>query len=557
MSSDGGVGGGGGSGGRGGSLRDYWTDGSVAQLCAALSELAGAEVQLRDERGIVLRPDDDAEFFGGTVERIEEGARVFPIRIAGDTVIGSVVVGCGGGKRSDDGCPLIERMGELIATMATQMCSDVSELRTRIKAIEVLYRLNAQLVGGGRVDDTLKLTLETAIDAFGLDAGAIMLLPEDSEGLGRMDFEDELERSASYGLSEEWLGSPLPLSDERSIDRASLGGQVVAIEDLRTDERVCAREQVIKEGLKSFLGTGMVFGGHPIGVIRLYSRSGRLFTGAERRLIRSIGQSAAMAVEQARLIKMKARERRTQRSLKIAATVQQRMMPERLPVVENLDIAARFTASFQIAGDFYDVFEVRDKIGVMVGDVVGKGIVAGLLMSAVRATLRAYAELSDDLSRVMARTNEAIHRDTTVSEFATIWYAVFDPKTNELCWVTAGHEPAVLLTKGDDGKWGYEMLPGGGLVAGVQDGEVYQMERMVLKKDQVVVAYTDGMMDAVDFDGKRWGRERLIRAMVDSLEENPEGDADWIVERIFWHLRQFRGLHEQADDETVVVLRAR
>ena len=553
-----------GPGTTGASLRDYWTDGSVARLCATLSQLTGVTLQLRDERGIVLDPDENAEFFGGRIEPIESGAMVFPIRLGGQesgAVIGSVVIGCDQKSHPQtdaaDHCSLIERIGKLIATMATQMTSDVSELRVRVKEIEVLYRLNALLVSGGRVDETLELTLDAAMDALDLDAGAIMLLQEDSEGLSRSDLEDELEHSASIGLSESWLGCPLPLSKNRIIDKASLDGEVIAIEDLRTDERIMARDQVIEEGLKSFLGAGMVFDGRPIGVLRMYSRSTRTFTGAERRLIRSIGQSAAMAVEQARLIKMKARERRTQRSLKIAATVQKRMMPDRLPEVANLDIAARFKPSFQIAGDFYDVFEVRDKIGIMVGDVVGKGIVAGLLMSAVRATLRAYAELSDDLSRVMARTNEAIHRDTTVAEFATIWYGVFNPDTNELCWVTAGHEPTVLLTKDKDGYWSHEMLKGEGLVAGVQDGEEYVMERMVLETDQVVVAYTDGLIDAVDFTGQRWGRKQLIQAMVDSLEENPKADADWIVERIFWHLRQFRGLQAQADDETLVVMRAR
>ncbi len=562
-----GVGAGGG-GGRGDSLREYWTDGSVARLCATLSELTGVPIELRDERGIVLDPDADSEFFGGRIEPIKEGSKVFPIHMGGGdgAVIGSVVVGCGdmteGGGQGDGGtdvvaCLLIERIGGLVASMASQMTSDVSELRVRVKEVEVLYRLNALLVSGGRVDETLELALDAALDALDLDAGAIMLLPEDSEGLARTDDEGELERSASIGLSEGWLSCPLPLSEGRSVDRASLDGQVIAIEDLHSDERVLARDQVVDEGLKSFLGAGMVFGDHPIGVIRLYSRTRRSFTGAECRLIRSIGQSAAMAVEQARLIKMKARERRTQRSLKIAATVQKRMMPDRLPEVENLDIAARFRPSYQIAGDFYDVFEVRDKIGIMVGDVVGKGIVAGLLMSAVRATLRAYAELSDDLSRVMARTNEAIYRDTTIAEFATIWYGVFDPERCELCWVTAGHEPPIVLTMGEDGKWSYELLKGEGLVAGVQEGEEYVMERAVLERDQVVVAYTDGMTDAMDFEGQRFGRGRLICAIVETLDEEPGASAERVIERIFWHMRQFTGLQPQTDDETVVVMRAR
>ncbi|MFK7759959.1 MAG: PP2C family protein-serine/threonine phosphatase [Phycisphaerales bacterium] len=562
-----------GNGSSGTSLRDYWTDGSVARLCASISQLTGIEVELRDERGIVLDPDQDAEFFGGQIKPIPAGSQVYPIAVSG-VIIGSVVVGARAGgthEHSESGATgvqieqrareLVHHIGELVAQMASETCNDVNELRLRVKEIDVHYQLNALLVTGGRVNQTLELTLEAAIDALGLDAGAIMLLPEDSEGLARTDQEDELERSASIGLSEEWLSSPMPLSNERTIDRASLDGQVIAIEDLHDDEQVIAHDQVISEGVRSFLGAGMIFDGRPIGVIRLYSRSTRRFSGAERRLIRSIGQSAAMAVEQARLIKMKARERRTQRSLKIAATVQQRMLPERLPTIPQLDVAARFRPSFEIAGDFYDVFEVREKIGIMVGDVVGKGVVAGLLMSAARATLRSYAELSDDLSRVMARTNEAIYRDTTISEFATIWYGVFDPSSSMLSYVTAGHEPPILLSPVDDGNggiwWRHELLRGVGLVAGVQCDEEYEMEHVTLERDQVVIMYTDGMTDAMDFAGNRFKRDQLIHAAVETLNEEPSASAERVIEQIFWHMRQFTGLQPQVDDETIVAMRVR
>ena len=440
------------------------------------------------------------------------------------------------------------------------MCSDVSELRLRIKEIEVLYRLNALLVAGGRVSETLDLALRAALEALDLDAGAIMLLPEDAKGVVREDREDELERCASIGLSDAWLESPSPLSIGREFDHKCLEGEVVSVEDLRDDPRVLVGDQVKDEGVVSFLGSGMVFEDRPIGVIRLYARQRRVFTGAERRLIRSIGQSAAMGVEQARLLKLKARERRTQRSLRIAGTVQQRMLPARLPEVDGARCAARFRPSSQIAGDFYDLFHVRGKLGILVGDVVGKGIVAGLLMSAVRATLRAYAEITDDLSRIMARTNDALYRDTTVSEFVTIWYGVYDPSTRELCYVTAGHEPPILLSPRTDehGNPGVaiERLTGTGLVAGVQPGETYRMERVTLSPGQSVMAFTDGVLDAVDFTGQRFGRDRLREALRETLLETPDADADHIVDRVFWHLRQFTGLQPQADDETVVVIHA-
>jgi len=537
------------------SLRDYWTDGSVSRLCAVLAEVSGLRVELRDEHGHVLDTDEH----GAASERDDpapEGSTVTSIRV-GDTEIGSVIVGPG--EPAHGSRELVERVGALLGAVTQEMCADVSLLRLRIKEIEVLYKLNALLVDGGRVSDTLELALRSAIESLDLDAGAIMVLPEGSTGIKREDREDELERSVAIGLSDAWLESPTPLSIGREFDHACLRGEVVAVEDLREDSRVLVSEQVRGEGVVSFIGSGMLFENRPIGVIRLYSKRRRAFTSAERRLILSIGQSAAMGVEQARLLELKARERRTQRALKIAGAVQQRMLPASIPGARGIDCAARFKPSSQISGDFYDLFRVRDKIGILVGDVVGKGVVAGLLMSAVRATLRAYAELSDDLSRVMTRTNDAVCRDTTVSEFVTIWYGVYEPETRELCYVTAGHEPPILLTPGadqsrDDGILA-QRLGGAGLVAGVRPGEPYAMERVRLEPGQVLVAFTDGVMDAVDFRGSRFGRERLIEVLREAMSETPGASADAIADRVFWHLRQFSGLQTQADDETVVVVR--
>jgi sigma-B regulation protein RsbU (phosphoserine phosphatase) len=95
------------------------------------------------------------------------------------------------------------------------------------------------------------------------------------------------------------------------------------------------------------------------------------------------------------------------------------------------------------------------------------------------------------------------------------------------------------------------------LVAGIQSDEEYTMQRVILEKDQIVVAYTDGMMDALDFAGQRFGRQRLIEAVVSTLNEESSASAERVIERVFWHMRQFTGLQPQADDETVVVMRVK
>jgi phosphoserine phosphatase RsbU/P len=541
------------------SLRDYWTTGTVSSLCESLTELGDFRIELRDEQSVIL----DASSYEDNqaiVAPIPEEALVVPITVA-DEPIGSVVIYRT--LRSTHSCPLpsdphskavFERIATLIAMTASEMCTDVSELRYRLSEIAVLYKLSSLLAQGGRVKDTLGLSLELAIEVLNLDAGAIMLLPEDSVGIVQNDLENELERSASIGLGESWLNNPVPLSHDRVFDRQSLLGEVISVENLAHDPRVLVPDECKAEGLASFLGAGLVFDERPVGVIRLYSRTPRVFSTGERQLIRSIAESAASAVEQARLLRLQARERRMHRALKIAGAVQKRMLPEETPKYERIELAARYRPSHEIGGDFYDLFDVRDQLGVLVGDVVGKGVVAGLLMSAVRATLRAYAELSDDLSLVMNQTNAAVCRDTTPSEFVTIWYAMIDPESLVMRYVVAGHEPPLLLRK-EEGTWKVHTLPGTGLVVGVLPDEQYTMHTLTLEPGDLLIAYTDGITDAANFDLDRFRKHRIEESVIEFLADTPQASAEDVLNRIFWSMRQFVGLADQADDETLVVVK--
>ncbi len=549
------------------SLRDYWTTGNISALCESLTQLGSLIVELRDERGLVLHSTLDPSH-QGVVRSLPDDARVNPISI-GDESIGAVVVYPDHSKHAPDGIEagfetshdaIVQSIGKLIADTASEMCTGVSELQYKVNEIGVLYKLSSLLVRGGRVSDMLGLTLELALEFLGLDAGAIMLLPEDSVGLAHNEMENELERSASIKLSEEWLSNPIPLSKDRLFDRQSLAGEVVTSTNLPEDERVLVPTECEEEELIAFIGTGMVFDKRPVGVIRLYANHPREFSSSERHLVRSIAESAAAAVEQARLLKLQARQRRTHRSLRIAGAVQKRMLPEVTPKFDKIDLAARYRPSQEIGGDFYDLFHINGQLGLLVGDVVGKGVVAGLLMSAVRATLRAYAEESGDLARVMNRTNDAICRDTTVSEFVTIWYALIDPESLMMRYVVAGHESPLLVRREAAG-WKIHTLDGSGLVAGVIAGEEYTMYSMQLEPGDLLIAYTDGITDAVNFEMQRFRKNQLEASILEFLEdyagESSEPGADEMLERIFWSIRQFVGLQDQADDETLVVAKIR
>jgi sigma-B regulation protein RsbU (phosphoserine phosphatase) len=357
------------------------------------------------------------------------------------------------------------------------------------------------------------------------------------------------------------------LSKDRLFDREAMlvrpdqAGQVVISEDLMHDDRILLREQVQHEGLGAAIHAGMVFSGRPLGVIRAYSKEPRTFDEADRKLMASIASQAAAALEQSRLLQLEREEQQLQRQLSLAADVQRRMLPRGVPNFPSLDVAARYIPSHDLGGDFYDFFDLSGHLGIVVGDVVGKGIAAALLMSSVRASLRAYAQDVYHLDEVVSRVNQALARDTRDHEFASLWYGIIDPSTMRLTYCSAGHESPLVVrvpkhrapTLAD-----LDELNVGGMVVGIDPSQRYQRALFDVRPGDVLLAYTDGVPDATNAGGERFGKARTREALLTALRERPNASAGEVVERVLRELRQFTGgAKGKGDDITLVCVRVR
>lgn len=568
------------------SIASFLTDGSVIRLCVAIGAVAGVSIYLLDADGAWLfLPEragdvtgsgdvsDESSFETGTDEPWVRGPAPAsaagslvraPIRLGGSVLGEFVLADPGGAIGRDRRERLIELVG-LLAAIAEEFCQEADAMRTRIRELGALFRLNSLLVkASDSLDKLLRSALELALGALGLDAGSIVLFPEDSDGVPDSDSEADVRTRASIGLSESWRNNPLPLSRGREFDRLVLSGRPVAVRDLAGDGRVLEPDRLEEENIRAFLSAALVHSGQAIGVMRLYGRESREFSVADQRLIRSIAEQSAIAVSQARLLEVAKRERAVARQMQLASAVQRRMQPVETPVFPGLDVAAKSEPSSLVGGDIYDVFE-RDggghpSLGLVIGDVVGKGLPAALLMSAVRASLRAHAHGSVPLEQTMARANEDMCRDTLANEFTTLWYGSIDPATRVLTYCSAGHEPPFIVrpVPGEPVTRAHVVpLKIGGLVIGVNAGEAYQSETVQLQAGDVLVAYTDGLPDARTYENEKWGMDRLVDAAVEAVSLHGDGRASVVLDQILWSLRRFKGLRAQVDDETLIVVRVR
>ena len=360
---------------------------------------------------------------------------------------------------------------------------------------------------------------------------------------------DELTVAAVHNLSEHYLSKGAVLRSQNPIDDEALSGKVVYVEDAATDSRIQYPEQMHREGIVSQLTAGMIYRGTPVGVMRVYTAHRRRFRRAQRNLLRSVAHQAAMAIVHARLIEDRLRAAETERQLAVASNLQARMMRIPPPAHPGLETALEYHPSSRLGGDFCDIFSLRDgRLAAVVADVVGKGIPASILSASVCGALRATAESCDDLGELLTGLNRHVWRETLLGEFVTLLLVAVDVETRQLTYCSAGHEPLFLLRDGE-----VQRISGDNSVLGLSGDERYEQHTLAMRPNDLLLLYTDGVTDSMDFDDQLFGRERL----AESLIRYGSLPADQVLHNILWDTRRFVGLADQADDLTMIAVRMR
>ncbi len=569
-------------------MRDFLTDGSVSALCDELARLTQVPIWLRDQSGEAIIPvwsDEDSTSLPGALgsghpwsfvsepqarKRAFEQLRVVddgshetyavPLRIS-TGMLGAIVcclprqilsarVETPEAQRLQS----IRRTMVLLASSVCDVCEAQVSLRKRVRELDALYRLGSLLNSAGSVDHLLQVALDLAMQVIGADAGSIAIFAHPD---GYLRGETPVVK-ASRGLSTGWIADSRPLTLGAVLRKQALNGDVVAIGDMSADGRIADHARIEAEGLFGLLATGLLDQGRPIGVIRLFTRTPRAFSEAEGELLKAIAEHLASGVSKAQLRELRTEDERIQRQVRLAADVQRRMLPRHLPQIKPFDVAAHYAPSFELGGDFYDFLELGGHLGVLIGDVAGKGVAAALLMSAVRSAIRAHAQDLYHIDEVLSRTNRALCRDTLDHEFATLWYGVVDPVSLKLTYCGAGHDWPLLAHVPADRAMedrDIQRLTADGMALGIDPMQKYPVGTVMLQPRDVLVAFTDGLHDATNFEGRKFGGTRLRKALVELLAQEPKASAARIVEYLMAQVRQHTGMTPRIDDITVVVLK--
>jgi sigma-B regulation protein RsbU (phosphoserine phosphatase) len=396
--------------------------------------------------------------------------------------------------------------------------------------MRALIRAGRELAGHRPLEELFQVIMDLSVEAVMAGRGVLMTL----EG-------DQLQVRAARG---EGFKISSTVRDQVLSKKDSL-----LIRDAQLDQGLKEHMSIVEQKVRSMIAVPLQTNDRVIGLIYVDSPHHiREFTREDLNLLTVMANVAAIRIEHARLNEIEETERAMAKEMQQAALIQQRLLPATAPSVEGLDIAAKAVASRHVGGDYYDFIHFPDgRVAMMVGDVAGKGMPAALLMSSLQARVHVLIEDGDDLGDKLRRLNKSTCGNCPDNRFITFFLCVADPKTNQLAYASAGHNPPVVVRAGG----GYDMLTGGGVILGIMPKAAYEQSETQFGPGDILVLFSDGVTEAPDPEDQEFGEERLAK-LVASMRDRPARE---IVEEIHKAVAVYTQGAPPADDITVLVAR--
>ncbi len=268
----------------------------------------------------------------------------------------------------------------------------------------------------------------------------------------------------------------------------------------------------------------------------------------------------AVGLENYCLIKTKKKHENVDREISTGAEIQSQLLPDYCPIIYGVDLAAHCRPALQLGGDYYDFMSLKTNISekrkekarwaLVIGDVMGKGIPAGLLMTMLRGMLRAEVLTGLPPDRILHDLNQLAINDLDQSHrFVTLFYSDYDPRTRKLRFANAAHNPP-LLWKNSDQK--IIKLDAEGFVLGLQKNAEYSCGEIKLSENDLLLYYTDGVIDTSNSLGERFDEDRLIKTLSKLCKQSYTSQE--ILNKIFKKLDDFTGQNRHLEDDASMVV---
>ena len=431
----------------------------------------------------------------------------------------------------------------LLTLIASRMAIGIENARLytrttkQARTLQLLNEIAVELSSILNVDELLKRIAELLSRLIDYQMFSILLL--DTAG-------EKLQHRFSLRFQENIQLKHDVVSGHGVVGYAAQHKQAVLVPDVSKDPRYVS----LNPETRSELAVPLIYKDKVIGVLDLEHTRRGFFTEDHKRTITTLAAQVAIAIENARLYEQIARqEKRLERDLALARELQFRLLPQSLPKLANLEIAAKFTPARAIGGDLYDFVDYSlSRTALTVGDVSGKGAPAAIYAALVSGILRSHAPIEPGPAEMLSAVNFSLGERRIDGQFVSLIYVVWDD-TNLTLHVANSGLPRPIYRH--DGKT--DIIEATGLPLGLFDDAEYDEFTFRAKPGDIFVFYSDGILDARNGNGDMFGRTRLEKIVT----QNADASASALIDAIFGAVSQHVGGEEAFDDQTVVAIRVK
>lgn len=340
------------------------------------------------------------------------------------------------------------------------------------------------------------------------------------------------------------------LVDSKALfEEVLLSREYLHLEHAPTDRRVNAKPG---DGIGSLLVTPLIARDEVIGALFAAKEVVRGFEGDDIQTIGILSAQAAVAIDNAWLFEQQVERERLSRELSIAREVQQKLLPQQIPNLDGLSIAASSVPAQEVGGDYYDFVRLDEhRLGVIIGDVSGKGTSAAFYMAEMQGIFQSVSRLASTPYEFLNLANTALAHSLDRNVFISVIYGILDVRKEEFIVARAGHCPVAIVGQARPARF----LRSKGMGLGLDRGTIFQEnleeETISLEPGDVFALYTDGVVESRNGSGEEYGYDRLLAV----LETNRPEDAEFIHAAVLEDLAQFLNNREYDDDMTLLIIK--
>ncbi|HET7292294.1 MAG TPA: SpoIIE family protein phosphatase [Vicinamibacteria bacterium] len=426
-----------------------------------------------------------------------------------------------------------------LSDVKTKPVVDPSDLVRQNRLLQILSGAAESLLEHKPLPELFDRVLQLLFDAVPAERAAILLL----EGPTRQPV---------IKASRSRIGNPITRVS-RSIARRAIEQKVsLILPNLLEDAAFRTQDSILSSGIRSALVAPLWYAGEivdrdPIGLVYMDSlQRSHSFSDDDLRVITALANVAAAKIENARLLEESLVKRQLEDEMRKAAEIQRRLLPSVAPTVKGYEICGSNRPCRTVGGDYYDFICESGKLHLALGDVSGKGTGAALLMTVLRAAVRAHWTEFEP-AEAMARINRTVCQNVTEGKYVTFFMARLDPATGQLTYVNAGQNPPILVRASEEVK----ELEEGGMVLGMFEAVPYSAASVELGPGDTLVVFSDGVSETWNGTEEEFGVARLVEVVRRGRALSAAG----LEAEILRALEEYAAGARAMDDRTLIVLK--